>query len=212
MSEGGEREGRTQRLRAASQVRLRLWSTAGLFKLTYYSTGSWMTPCCARPALDSDLGRSRVRRDSSPVRNIWTLETTHRIALFARKWNQSRLVAATACGFPAAQGLAPAASRSSSRPGGRSPPGTGVRLPLLGCHGGSRLPDSTISVFISSWLLVLYGALAWAHTQLIIAYIIPGGGGPEPLLSPAAVEFLQQCLSPIMLCVASPVSKERKQM
>ncbi|OWK00255.1 MBOAT4 [Cervus elaphus hippelaphus] len=151
-----------------------LWSTAGLFKLTYYS--HWLLDDCLLRAagFGSELGRSPGEEGLLPDADIWTLETTHRIALFARKWNQStarwlrRLVFQQRRTWPLLQTFVFSAWWHGLHPG-----------QVFGflCWAVMVEADYLIhafaSVFISSWpMRLLYRALAWAHTQLIIAYIM----------------------------------------
>ncbi|KAI4529625.1 hypothetical protein MG293_020303 [Ovis ammon polii] len=151
-----------------------LWSTAGLFKLTYYSHWLLDDSLLRAAGFGSDLGRSPGEEGLLPDADIWTLETTHRIALFARKWNQStarwlrRLVFQQRRAWPLLQTFVFSAWWHGLHPG-----------QVFGflCWAVMVEADYLIhafaSVFISSWpVRLLYRALAWAHTQLIIAYII----------------------------------------
>ncbi|XDC68361.1 hypothetical protein R6Z07M_019543 [Ovis aries] len=151
-----------------------LWSTAGLFKLTYYSHWLLDDSLLRAAGFGSDLGRHPGEEGLLPDADIWTLETTHRIALFARKWNQStarwlrRLVFQQRRAWPLLQTFVFSAWWHGLHPG-----------QVFGflCWAVMVEADYLIhafaSVFISSWpVRLLYRALAWAHTQLIIAYII----------------------------------------
>ncbi|XP_017897626.1 PREDICTED: ghrelin O-acyltransferase isoform X2 [Capra hircus] len=151
-----------------------LWSTAGLFKLTYYSHWLLDDSLLRAAGFGSELGRSLGEEGLLPDADIWTLETTHRIALFARKWNQStarwlrRLVFQQRRTWPLLQTFVFSAWWHGLHPG-----------QVFGflCWAVMVEADYVIhafaSVFISSWpVRLLYRALAWAHTQLIIAYII----------------------------------------
>ena len=151
-----------------------LWSTAGLFKLTYYSHWLLDDSLLRAAGFGSELGRSPGEEGLLPDADIWTLETTHRIALFARKWNQStarwlrRLVFQQRRTWPLLQTFVFSAWWHGLHPG-----------QVFGflCWAVMVEADYLIHafaiVFISSWpLRLLYRALAWAHTQLIIAYIM----------------------------------------
>ncbi|XP_040098822.1 ghrelin O-acyltransferase [Oryx dammah] len=151
-----------------------LWSTAGLFKLTYYSHWLLDDSLLRVAGFGSELGRSPGEEGLLPDADIWTLETTHRIALFARKWNQStarwlrRLVFQQRRTWPLLQTFVFSAWWHGLHPG-----------QVFGflCWAVMVEADYLIhafaSVFISSWpVRLLYRALAWAHTQLIIAYIM----------------------------------------
>ncbi|XP_019808903.2 ghrelin O-acyltransferase [Bos indicus] len=151
-----------------------LWSTAGLFKLTYYSHWLLDDALLRAAGFGSELGRSPGEEGLLPDADIWTLETTHRIALFARKWNQStarwlrRLVFQQRRTWPLLQTFLFSAWWHGLHPG-----------QVFGflCWAVMVEADYLIhafaSVFISSWpMRLLYRALAWAHTQLIIAYIM----------------------------------------
>ncbi|XP_036750048.2 ghrelin O-acyltransferase [Manis pentadactyla] len=146
-----------------------MWCTAGLFKLTYYS--HWV--------LDDALLRaagfgSPGEEGYIPDADIWTLETTHRIALFTRKWNQStaqwlrRLIFQRSRAWPLLQTFAFSAWWHGLHPG-----------QVFGflCWALMVEADYLIHTFanlsIRSWpTQLLYRALTWAHTQLIIAYIM----------------------------------------
>ena len=151
-----------------------LWSTAGLFKLTYYSHWLLDDALLRAAGFGSELGRSPGEEGLLPDADIWTLETTHRIALFARKWNQStarwlrRLVFQQRRTWPLLQTFLFSAWWHGLHPG---------QVFGFPCWAVMVEADYLIhafaSVFISSWpMRLLYRALAWAHTQLIIAYIM----------------------------------------
>lgn len=149
------------------------WSTAGLFKLTYYS--HWLLDECLLGAAGfaADLRRS-PGEDAFPDVDIWTLETTHRLSLFARKWNHStarwlrRLVFQQSRAWPLWRTFAFSAWWHGLHPG-----------QVFGflCWALMVEADYRIHAFaqlrLRSWpLRLLYRALAWLHTQLIIAYIL----------------------------------------
>ncbi|XP_015991614.2 ghrelin O-acyltransferase isoform X1 [Rousettus aegyptiacus] len=151
-----------------------MWSTAGLFKLTYYS--HWLLDdsllCVAGFGLE--LGQSPGEEGYIPDADIWTLETTHKISLFTRRWNQStarwlrRLIFQHSGAWPLLQTFAFSAWWHGLHPG-----------QVFGflCWAVMVEADYLIhafaNLFIRSWpLRLLYRTLTWAHTQLIIAYIM----------------------------------------
>ncbi|XP_066236371.1 ghrelin O-acyltransferase isoform X1 [Saccopteryx leptura] len=151
-----------------------MWSTAGLFKLTYYSR--WLLDdflLCAA-GFGSEFGQSPGEEGYTPDANIWSLETTHRISVFTRKWNHStarwlrRLVFQQSRAWPLLQTFAFSAWWHGLHPG-----------QVFGflCWAvmveADYLIHTSASLFIRSWpVWLLYRTLTWAHTQLIIAYIM----------------------------------------
>ncbi|XP_050002660.1 ghrelin O-acyltransferase [Alexandromys fortis] len=152
-----------------------MWSTAGLFKLTYYSHWILDDSLLHAAGFGSEAGqRSGEEEGYIPDGDIWTLETTHRISLFARQWNRStarwlrRLIFQNSRRWPVLQTFAFSAWWHGLHPGH-----------VFGflCWSVMVEADYLIhtfaSVWISSWSLrLLYRALTWVHTQLIIAYIM----------------------------------------
>ncbi|XP_001372831.3 ghrelin O-acyltransferase isoform X1 [Monodelphis domestica] len=151
-----------------------MWTTATLFKLTYYS--HWILDefllWAAGFGLDS---RPPVHGEGDVLdADIWTLETTHKLSLFTRTWNQStakwlrRLVFERAKAWPRLQTFAFSAWWHGLHPGqvfGFLCWALMVEADYL-IHGYA-------SVLPRSWLgRLLYRAITWAHTQLIIAYIL----------------------------------------
>uniref|UniRef100_A0A8C9PSU5 Membrane bound O-acyltransferase domain containing 4 n=1 Tax=Spermophilus dauricus TaxID=99837 RepID=A0A8C9PSU5_SPEDA len=151
-----------------------VWSTAGLFKLTYYSHWILDDSLLQASGFGSGLSSSPGEEGYIPDADIWTLETTHRISLFTRKWNQStarwlrRLIFQHSRGWPLLQTFAFSAWWHGLHPG-----------QVLGffCWAVMVEADYLIhtfaNLFIRSWpTRLLYRALTWVHTQLIIAYIM----------------------------------------
>ncbi|XP_070454228.1 ghrelin O-acyltransferase isoform X2 [Equus przewalskii] len=151
-----------------------MWSTAGLFKLTYYSHWILDDSLLCAAGFGSEFGQSPGEDGYIPDADIWTLETTHRISLFARKWNQStarwlrRLVFQHSRVWPLLQTFAFSAWWHGLHPG-----------QVFGflCWAVMVEADYLIhtfaKLFIRSWpMKLLYRTLTWAHTQLIIAYIM----------------------------------------
>ncbi|XP_042557982.1 ghrelin O-acyltransferase [Dipodomys spectabilis] len=147
-----------------------MWTTAGLFKLTYYS--HWLRDDSLLHA--AGFGVEFGEEEYIPDADIWTLETTHRIALFTRKWNRStaqwlrRLIFQRSRGCRLLQTFAFSAWWHGLHPG-----------QVFGflCWAVMVEADYLIHTFangfIRCWpLRLLYRALTWAHTQLIIAYIM----------------------------------------
>ncbi|XP_032474376.1 ghrelin O-acyltransferase [Phocoena sinus] len=150
------------------------WSTAGLFKLTYYSHWLLDDSLLYAAGFGSEFGQSPGEEGYIPDADIWTLETTHRIALFTRKWNQStarwlrRLVFQQGRTWPLLQTFVFSAWWHGLHPG-----------QVFGflCWAVMVEADYLIhtfaNVFIRSGpMRVLYRTLTWAHTQLILAYIM----------------------------------------
>ncbi|XP_069341329.1 ghrelin O-acyltransferase [Eulemur rufifrons] len=151
-----------------------MWATAGLFKLTYYSQWILDDSVLHAAGFGSEAGQSPGEGGYVPDADIWTLETTHRISLFTRKWNQStarwlrRLVFQHSRVWPLLQTFAFSAWWHGLHPG-----------QVFGflCWAVMVEADYLIhafaNLFIKSWpARLLYRTLTWAHTQLIIAYIM----------------------------------------
>ncbi|XP_008571802.1 PREDICTED: ghrelin O-acyltransferase [Galeopterus variegatus] len=151
-----------------------VWATAGLFKLTYYS--HWMLDDTLLHAagFGSESGQGPGEEGYVPDADIWTLETTHRISLFTRKWNQStarwlrRLVFQQSRVWPLLQTFAFSAWWHGLHPG-----------QVFGflCWAVMVEADYLIHTFAdlfirSQPMRLLYRILTWAHTQLIMAYIM----------------------------------------
>ncbi|XP_006746086.1 LOW QUALITY PROTEIN: ghrelin O-acyltransferase [Neomonachus schauinslandi] len=151
-----------------------MWSTAGLFKLTYYSCWILDDALLHAAGFGPGFGQSPGEEGYIPDADIWTLETTHRISLFTRKWNQStaqwlrRLVFQHGRAWPLLQTFAFSAWWHGLHPGqvfGFLCWALMVEADYL-IHTFARL-------FVRSWpMQLLYRTLTWAHTQLIIAYIM----------------------------------------
>ncbi|KAM5264337.1 ghrelin O-acyltransferase [Ctenodactylus gundi] len=151
-----------------------MWSTAMLFKLTYYSHWILDDSLLHAAGFGPELDQRPGEEGHVPDADIWTLETTHRISLFARRWNQStarwlrRLVFQRSPSWPLLQTFAFSAWWHGLHPG-----------QVFGflCWAVMVEADYLIHTFanqsVRSWpLRLLYRALTWAHTQLIIAYIM----------------------------------------
>ncbi|XP_049486043.1 ghrelin O-acyltransferase [Panthera uncia] len=151
-----------------------MWSTAELFKLTYYSCWILDDALLHAAGFGPEFGQSPAREGYVPDADIWTLETTHRISLFTRKWNQStagwlrRLIFQHGRAWPLLQTFAFSAWWHGLHPG-----------QVFGflCWALMVEADYLIHTFanlsIRSWpMQLLYRTVTWAHTQLIIAYIM----------------------------------------
>ncbi|XP_037685060.1 ghrelin O-acyltransferase [Choloepus didactylus] len=151
-----------------------MWCTAGLFKLTYYS--HWILDDCLLQAagFGAELGQNPDGEGFVPDADIWTLETTHRISLFTRKWNKStarwlrRLVFQQRETWPLLQTFAFSAWWHGLHPG-----------QVFGFFCWAVMVEADYLIHSSARLLIrsrpvwlLYKALTWVHTQLIIAYIM----------------------------------------
>ncbi|XP_003499690.1 ghrelin O-acyltransferase [Cricetulus griseus] len=151
-----------------------MWSTAGLFKLTYYSHWILDDALLHAAGFGSETGQRSGEEGYIPDVDLWTLETTHRISVFARQWNRStarwlrRLIFRNSQRWPVLQTFAFSAWWHGLHPG-----------QVFGflCWSVMVEADYLIHTFanlsISFWpLRLLYRAFTWAHTQLIIAYIM----------------------------------------
>ncbi|NXI66047.1 MBOA4 acyltransferase, partial [Anseranas semipalmata] len=146
-----------------------MWMQALLFRLAYYTR--WM--------LDEALlemagfGLLVGQRDISG-HNLWTLETTHRLAVFARTWNKStsrwlkRLVFQRCPAQPLLATFAFSAWWHGLRPG-----------QIFGflCWAIMVEADYRIHPFLSAQATshvakLLYRGTTWVFTQLIVAYIL----------------------------------------
>ncbi|XP_051475244.1 ghrelin O-acyltransferase [Apus apus] len=147
----------------------RLWAQALLLRLAYY--GHW--------ALDeallevAGLGPEAGQGDLS-LQDLWTLETTHRLAVFSRTWNKStsrwlrRLVFQRCPAHPLLATFAFSAWWHGLRPGHvfgflcwAVVLEADYRIhPLLGAHATSRGAK------------VFYRGTTWVFTQLLVAYIM----------------------------------------
>lgn len=151
-----------------------MWSMAGLFKLTYYSHWILDESLLQAAGFGSGFGGSTGEESFVPDADIWTLETTHKLSLFTRKWNHStaqwlrRLVFQQGRTWPLLQTFVFSAWWHGLHPG-----------QVFGflCWAVMVKADYLIHTFAkvsirSQLMWLLYRTLTWAHTQLIIAYII----------------------------------------
>ncbi|XP_020864018.1 membrane-bound ghrelin O-acyltransferase MBOAT4 [Phascolarctos cinereus] len=151
-----------------------MWTTAALFKLTYYCR--WILDESVLWAAGFSLGPDPPLHGEGDISDadIWTLETTHRLALFTRTWNRSttrwlrRLVFERAEAWPLLQTFAFSAWWHGLHPGqvfGFLCWALMVQADYL-IHGCAK-------VLVSAWPgRLLYRAVTWTHTQLIVAYIL----------------------------------------
>ncbi|KAM4706666.1 ghrelin O-acyltransferase [Discoglossus pictus] len=66
-----------------------MWSTALLFKLTYYSHWLLDESVFHAAGFEVESGQGDDLQASFSDTDIWTLETTHKISVFTRTWNKS---------------------------------------------------------------------------------------------------------------------------
>ncbi|XP_004682264.1 PREDICTED: ghrelin O-acyltransferase [Condylura cristata] len=151
-----------------------MWSTAGLFKLTYYSHWLLDDSLFLAAGFGSEFGQSPGEEGYIPDADIWTLETTHRISQFTRKWNQStarwlrRLIFQHGKAWPLLQTFAFSAWWHGLHPGQVF----GFLLWAVMVES-DYLIHAFANLLIKSWpMRLLYKTLTWIHTQLIIAYIM----------------------------------------
>ncbi|XP_043828321.1 ghrelin O-acyltransferase [Dromiciops gliroides] len=188
-----------------------MWTAAVLYKLTYYS--HWILDESLLWAAGFGLDSGPPLRGEGDVSDadIWTLETTHRISLFTRTWNQSttrwlrRLVFSRATAWPLMQTFAFSAWWHGLHPGqvfGFLCWAMMVEADYL-IHGRAK-------ELISSWPgRLLYRAVSWAHTQLIIAYILLA----VELRSLSALRLLgasYNSLFPLVYCVCLVLLARRR--
>ncbi|KAM6221028.1 ghrelin O-acyltransferase [Rhynchocyon petersi] len=151
-----------------------MWSTAALFKLIYYSHWVLDDSLLHAAGFGSEIGQNPGEERYVPDADIWTLETTHRISLFTRKWNQStarwlrRLIYQQSQAWPRLQTFAFSAWWHGLHPG-----------QVFGFFCWSLMVEADYlihtfaNLFIRAWpMRLLYRTLTWAHTQLIMAYIM----------------------------------------
>ncbi|XP_055972933.1 ghrelin O-acyltransferase [Sorex fumeus] len=149
-----------------------LWSGAGLFKLTYYSHWLLDEGLLRAAGLAPDLDQSPGEEGSDA--DIWTLESTHRLSLFARTWNHStarwlrRLVFQRSRAWPLWRTFAFSAWWHGLHPGQVF----GFLCWALAVQADRRIHAWARLCPRSRALGLLYRALAWLHTQLTVAYIL----------------------------------------
>ncbi|KAL1773251.1 ghrelin O-acyltransferase [Sigmodon hispidus] len=189
-----------------------MWSTAGLFKLTYYSHWILDDSLLYAAGFGSEVDQKSGEEGYTPDGDMWTLETTHKISLFARHWNRStarwlrRLIFQNSRRWPVGQTFAFSAWWHGLHPG-----------QVFGflCWSVMVEADYLIHTFaneyISSWpLRLLYRALTWAHTQLIIAYVMLAVEG-RSLASLCRLCCSYNSIFPGVYCVLLFLLAKRKQ-
>nr|XP_006125473.2 ghrelin O-acyltransferase [Pelodiscus sinensis] len=150
-----------------------MWRSALLFRLAYYSQWALDEALLHAAGFGLQLGHHPGGGADLSDADIWTLETTHRVALFTRTWNKSttrwlrRLIFQRSPAHPLGATFAFSAWWHGLRPG-----------QVFGflCWAAVVEADYRIHPFLrslaKSWqATVLYKALAWVQTQLTIAYI-----------------------------------------
>ncbi|XP_036619109.1 ghrelin O-acyltransferase isoform X1 [Trichosurus vulpecula] len=190
-----------------------MWTTAVLFKLTYYSHWILDESVLYAAGFGLDSGSPLHGEGDVSDADIWTLETTHRLALFTRTWNRSttrwlrRLVFERAEAWPLLQTFAFSAWWHGLHPGQVF----GFLCWALMVEA-DYLIHGCANVLISSWLgRLLYRAVTWAHTQLIIAYILLA----VELRSISALRLLgasYNSLFPLVYCVLLILLARRKKV
>ncbi|XP_054843602.1 ghrelin O-acyltransferase [Eublepharis macularius] len=154
-----------------------LWTSALFFRLAYYSHWMLDESIFIASGLGLELGCDRYAGSAGGVlldTDIWTLETTNRIAVFTRSWNKStaqwlkRLVFQRTPSRPLLATFAFSAWWHGLHPG-----------QIFGflCWAVMVEADYRIRYFSRSfapsqpWRL-LYQILTWCQTQLIVAYVM----------------------------------------
>ncbi|XP_050752685.1 ghrelin O-acyltransferase [Gymnogyps californianus] len=146
-----------------------VWARALLLRLAYYL--HWVLD---EALLEVAGFGPEVGQGDLSVRDLWTLETTHRLAVFARTWNKStsrwlrRLVFQRCPAQPLLATFAFSAWWHGLRPG-----------QVFGflCWAIMVEADYRIHPFLSAWatsqgMKLLYRGTTWVFTQLIVAYIL----------------------------------------
>ncbi|XP_058523427.1 ghrelin O-acyltransferase-like [Ochotona princeps] len=159
-----------------------MWATAVFFQLTYYF--QWLLDESLLHTAGFGAGLSQSTGEDGFVHDadIWTLETTHKLALFTRKWNQStalwlrRLVFQHSRLWPLFQTFAFSAWWHGLHPG---------QVFSFLCWAVMVEVDYLIHAFASSSirakpLRLLYRVVTWAHMQLIMAYVMLATEGRSP--------------------------------
>ncbi|NXK49965.1 MBOA4 acyltransferase, partial [Chauna torquata] len=146
-----------------------MWTRALLFRLAYYS--HWMLDEALLEV--AGFGLAAGQGDLSG-HDLWTLETTHRLAVFTRTWNKStshwlrRLVFKRCPTQPLLATFAFSAWWHGLQPG-----------QVFGflCWAIMVEADYRIHHFLSAWATscvakLIYRGTTWVFTQLIVAYIL----------------------------------------
>ncbi|XP_053149083.1 ghrelin O-acyltransferase [Hemicordylus capensis] len=153
-----------------------VWTSALLFRLTYYS--HWMLDeslfLAAGLGLALGHGQYEGAADVLLDTDIWTLETTHRLAVFTRSWNKStaqwlrRLIFQRSSFHPLLATFAFSAWWHGLYPGQVF----GFLCWAVGVEADYRIHHFFSSTVKSPSQRLLYQTLTWCHTQLIMAYIM----------------------------------------
>ncbi|NWQ88824.1 MBOA4 acyltransferase, partial [Burhinus bistriatus] len=146
-----------------------LWARALLLRLAYYM--HWMLD---EALLEVAGFGPEVGQGDLSLRDLWTLETTHRLAVFSRTWNKStsrwlrRLVFQRCSAQPLLATFAFSAWWHGLRPG---------QVFGFMCWAVMVEADYRIHPFLSTratsrGVKLLYRGTTWVFTQLIVAYIL----------------------------------------
>ncbi|KAF1447581.1 Ghrelin O-acyltransferase, partial [Pygoscelis papua] len=146
-----------------------VWARALLLRLAYY--WHWVLD---EALLEVAGFKPEAGQGDLSVHDLWTLETTHRLAVFTRTWNKStsrwlgRLVFQRCPAQPLLATFAFSAWWHSLRPG-----------QVFGflCWAVMVEADYRIHPFLSAWatsqgVKLPYRGTTWVFTQLIVAYIL----------------------------------------
>lgn len=146
-----------------------MWMRALLFRLAYYT--QWVLDEALLKV--AGFGPEEGQGDLSG-RELWVLETTHRLAVFTRTWNRStscwlrRLVFQRCPAQPLLATFAFSAWWHGLRPGH-----------IFGflCWAVMVEADYRIHPFLSAWATsrvakLLYRGTTWVFTQLLVAYVL----------------------------------------
>ncbi|XP_018423381.1 PREDICTED: ghrelin O-acyltransferase [Nanorana parkeri] len=176
-----------------------MWSTVLIFKLTYYS--HWLLD----EALFHTAGFSIVLYSQAEVSdiNIFTLETTNKISVFARTWNKStamwlrRLVYANCRTRPLLCTFAFSAWWHGLYPGQIF----GFLCWALMLEADYRIHRNLDFISKPWYIRYLYKTCTWLQTQLIIAYVMAAIES-RTLASVSALCFSYNSFFPIIYCIS----------
>ncbi|XP_069482278.1 ghrelin O-acyltransferase [Ambystoma mexicanum] len=152
-----------------------MWSTALLFKLSYYSHWLLDESLIRTAGFGFQLGHEDTSfdRELSDM-DIWTLETTNRMSVFTRTWNRStsqwlkRLIFQHSPAQPFLMTFVFSAWWHGLYPGQIF----GFLCWAVMVEADYRIPSYFSSVLKSRHASLLYRVVTWVQTQLLIAYIM----------------------------------------
>ncbi|XP_032874687.1 ghrelin O-acyltransferase [Amblyraja radiata] len=152
---------------------LLIWITALMFRLAYYS--QWLLNESLNHLIGLGLENTKSEKTTLSDTDIWTLETTTQISVFARTWNKTtadwlrRIVFQQCKVQPLLATFAFSAWWHGLHPGQIF----GFILWALAIQADYHIHRHVDSLIVRSRLLrFFYRPVAWLQTQLVIAYIL----------------------------------------